>query len=73
MGSDGKEAAGSLNLELASTTMTSKMKEYCRNNECRRNILLKDFDDSGETETLGCSRVVMFVQFSAVIMCYDYC
>ena len=35
--------------------MTSEMKEYCRNNECRRNVLLKDFDDnSTETETLGC-------------------
>ena len=58
-GRDGKKAVVTLyfsNLELASTTMTSEMKEYCRNKkECRRKVLLKDFDDSGaETETVGC-------------------
>ena len=58
-GRDGKKAVVTLyfsNLELASTTMTSEMKEYCRNKkECRRKVLLKDFDDSGaETEAVGC-------------------
>ena len=58
-GRDGKKAVVTLhysNLELASTTMTSEMKEYCRNKkECRRRLLLKDFDDcSVETETQTC-------------------